>query len=705
MSLNADSHNTSEGKAPWRLGMVLTGPFAAFGRAAIGWTNNLGAAAVFLFLALLKIPRPKQLAKVVQQVYYIGARSTLIIMLIGLFTGMVLGLQSYHALVKFGAQGALGTLVALSLVREMGPVLTAIMITARAGSAITAEIGIQRISEQIDALDTMRIDPLRYLISPRIAAAIISFPLLTALFDLIGIIGGYISGVLLLGANAGTYFYRVQASMEMKDITDGFDQGDCICRDRLHRLLLSGLFRPPARGRPRRQGGRSRDNLGRRAFLRPYFGVGLRRYLIAHLTKDRPMDTPLIEFKDVTKRFGSKTVLDSVNLQINEGEVTTIIGLSGSGKSVLLKHIIGLIEPDAGTILFRGKPLAEMKKKEMAASLAQISYMFQDNALFDSLTVYENIALPLRETTNLGKAEIDRRVVARMEQTELSDAAQKYPSELSGGMQKRAALARALVTDPRIVLFDEPTSGQDPVRKNAILSMIAQYQRKFGFTAILVSHEIPDVYFISNRILALYDRKIVFQGTPEELEDFDHPFKDEVIRSLEGFQEELTGLYSKRQFKVLNHAQLKRRTQGETYSIAVFTMEELSAIIANLGHDAAQEAIRQMGLFIDKHFSDIGGFSTRTQTNEFVTVLPYSDLAEAGSILNDFVKDFEAAGNPGHLGRNPQASRFGGVRRIRDTRRDRPGPADRGDRAHHRFGTTSAKRDRPVSVRQEVASE
>ena len=218
------------------------------------------------------------------------------------------------------------------------------------------------------------------------------------------------------------------------------------------------------------------------------------------------------------------------------------------------------------------------------------------------------------------------------------------PRSSPGGCRSGLALARALVTDPRIVLFDEPTSGQDPVRKNAILSMIAQYQRKFGFTAILVSHEIPDVYFISNRILALYDRKIVFQGTPEELEDFDHPFKDEVMHSLEGFQEELTGLYSKRQFKVLNHAQLKRRTQGETYSIVVFTLEELSAIIANLGHDAAQEAIRQMGLFIDKHFSDIGGFSTRTQTNEFVTVLPYSDLAEAESILNDFVKDFEEQG-------------------------------------------------------------
>jgi phospholipid/cholesterol/gamma-HCH transport system ATP-binding protein len=356
------------------------------------------------------------------------------------------------------------------------------------------------------------------------------------------------------------------------------------------------------------------------------------------------MDVPLIEFKDVTKRFGLRTILERVNLQIYEGQVTTIIGLSGSGKSLLLKHIIGLLQPDEGAILFRGNPINKMKKSEMAASLAKISYMFQDNALFDSLTVYDNIALPLRETTNLSKAEIDSRVMARIEQTELSDAVHKFPSELSGGMQKRAALARALVTDPRIVLFDEPTSGQDPVRKNAILSMIAQYQRKFGFTAILVSHEIPDVYFISNRILALYDRRIVFQGTPEELENFSHPFKDEVINSLEGLQEELTGLYSKRQFKVLNHGQLKRRTLGETYSVVVFTLEELSAIITNLGHEAAQEAIRRMGVYIEKHFSAIGGFSTRLQANEFVTVLPYSDLAESESIMKDFVQDFQEQG-------------------------------------------------------------
>jgi phospholipid/cholesterol/gamma-HCH transport system ATP-binding protein len=374
------------------------------------------------------------------------------------------------------------------------------------------------------------------------------------------------------------------------------------------------------------------------------------------------MESPLIEFKDVTKRFGDRSVLERVNLQIYEGQVTTIIGLSGSGKSVLLKHIIGLLKPDEGTILFKGKPLSEMKKSESAAKLAQISYMFQDNALFDSMTVYENIALPLRETTNLSKAEIGSRVMARIEQTELEDAAHKYPSELSGGMQKRAALARALVTDPRIVLFDEPTSGQDPVRKNAILGMIAQYQRKFGFTAILVSHEIPDVYFISNRILALYDRSIVFQGSPEELENFDHPFKDEVIRSLEGLQNELTGLYSKRQFKVMHHVQLTQTTNGATYCVAVFSLDDLDIIRTSAGYDAAQVVIRSLGIYIDKHFGAIGGFSTRRRSNEFVTVLPYSDLTEAESILKDFVKDLQERGIPdGWAGARKQTSSAGCV--------------------------------------------
>ncbi len=198
--------------------------------------GNFGAIAIFFSLALVNIFRRKQLREIVNQVFYIGARSSLIVMLVGLFTGMVLGLQLFYTLVMFGSVGALGSAISLSLVREMGPVLTAIMIAARAGSGMTAEIGILRTSEQVDALYTMGVDPVRYLISPRIAASIISFPLLTAFFDLIGIIGGYLTGVLLLGTNGGTYFYRVQSSLSMMDIRGGFIKAlvfgaivSCIC--------------------------------------------------------------------------------------------------------------------------------------------------------------------------------------------------------------------------------------------------------------------------------------------------------------------------------------------------------------------------------------------------------------------------------------------------------------------------------------------
>jgi phospholipid/cholesterol/gamma-HCH transport system permease protein len=222
MALTENNQCGSDGEAKHRPSTFLVQPFTLIGETVIGWINVLGAATVFLFMALLKTFQPKQLSKVIQQIYYIGASSTTIIMLVSLFTGMVLGLQSYHALIKFGAVGGLGALVSLSLIRELGPVLTAIMITARAGSAITAEIGIQRISEQVDALHTMRIDPFRYLISPRITAALISFPLLTAFFDIIGIIGGYVSGVMLLGLNAGVYSHSIQSNVDMKDLTDGF---------------------------------------------------------------------------------------------------------------------------------------------------------------------------------------------------------------------------------------------------------------------------------------------------------------------------------------------------------------------------------------------------------------------------------------------------------------------------------------------------
>jgi len=344
----------------------------------------------------------------------------------------------------------------------------------------------------------------------------------------------------------------------------------------------------------------------------------------------------------VSKRFNDHVVLDQVDLTIDEGEITTIIGKSGSGKSVLLKHIIGLLKPDEGTILFRGRPVQKMSKSERGRTFRQLSYMFQGNALFDSMTVFENIALPLRQTTHLSQKAIEERVRTRMGQMELTDVAQNYPSELSGGMQKRVALSRALVIDPKVVLFDEPTTGQDVIRRNAILSMIAQYQRQFGFTAVLISHDVPDVFFISNRILALDQGKIIFQGTPEQFQEFDHPFIDEFVHSLEDFQEHLTGIQSKRQFKARSQIGLWRKQ--ESYVVALFTLQDFDQLCEHLGHTRGQEVLNAMGTYLSKHFGAVGGFSARQSKNQFTTFLPFSDLSEAERILEKFALDLQEEG-------------------------------------------------------------
>jgi len=204
--------------------LVLSDSFVTrTGRRTLGRVRRLGHFAVFFLGAFVKMLLPPyQFRRVLQQVHFIGMKSLLVVSLTALFAGMVLGLQGYYTLVMFGSETVLGLAVALTLVRELGPVLTALMVTGRAGSSIAAEIGIMRISEQIDALDTMDIDPVRFLVSPRLAGAIISFPLLTAVFDVVGIVGGYLTGVILLGVNSGTYLHHMNRGVLMKDVTSGF---------------------------------------------------------------------------------------------------------------------------------------------------------------------------------------------------------------------------------------------------------------------------------------------------------------------------------------------------------------------------------------------------------------------------------------------------------------------------------------------------
>lgn len=210
-------HTTTDNKYAYLLSLL--------GKTVTNILGEAGAMCIFLFDGIVHVFSSLGIfPKTVKELYFIGVKSITVISLIGLFTGMVIGLQTYYALAKFGSEGFLGAAVALSLVRELGPVLTAIMLTGRAGSSMTAEIGVMRISEQIDALELMDINPMSYLVSPKILASLISFPILTALFDLIGIVGGYLTGVALLGGNSGVYFHRVQTALSWADISAGFNK-------------------------------------------------------------------------------------------------------------------------------------------------------------------------------------------------------------------------------------------------------------------------------------------------------------------------------------------------------------------------------------------------------------------------------------------------------------------------------------------------
>ena len=231
----------------------------------------------------------------------------------------------------------------------------------------------------------------------------------------------------------------------------------------------------------------------------------------------------LLEVEDLHKRFGDREVLKGVGLAVRRGSVFTVLGPSGAGKSVFLKCLADVVQPDAGEIRFDGRPLNFKDPTALAQFRRRCSFLFQNNALFDSLTVLENVALPLEQTTDLSDQEIRSRSHEALRQLEIHEHGHHYPGQLSGGMQKRLALARAIVTRPELVFFDEPTAGLDPLRRNAVFAMIAKYQRQFGFTALIVTHDVVEALVASDRVALLDHGKMCFEGTPEEFSASTHP--------------------------------------------------------------------------------------------------------------------------------------------------------------------------------------
>jgi phospholipid/cholesterol/gamma-HCH transport system ATP-binding protein len=238
----------------------------------------------------------------------------------------------------------------------------------------------------------------------------------------------------------------------------------------------------------------------------------------------------VIRVQGLHKRFGAQPVLRGVDLDIATGEIMVIIGRSGGGKSVLLKHLIGLLRPDTGTIAVDGTEITRLRGRELDRVRERYGVVFQGGALFDSMSVADNVAFPLRERSRLGVAEIRSRVDEKLDQVGLSGMGHKNPAEISGGMRKRVAIARALVTEPEIVFFDEPTTGLDPILVNTIHHLILELHRKFRFTAVMVSHEIPEIFEIADRVAMLHEGVIVEVGPPETVRASANPIVQQFIR-------------------------------------------------------------------------------------------------------------------------------------------------------------------------------
>ena len=238
----------------------------------------------------------------------------------------------------------------------------------------------------------------------------------------------------------------------------------------------------------------------------------------------------MIKVEGLTKSFGRQAVLRELSLEVATGTITIVIGRSGGGKSVFLKHLVGLIQPDAGRILVDGVDISRMRGRALDEIRRTYGVVFQGGALFDSMTCYDNVAFPLREKLRTPPEELTKRVEAALGQVGLEGVGAKYPAEISGGMRKRVAIARALVTEPEIVFFDEPTTGLDPVLVNTIHHLILNLHRRARFTAVVVSHEIPEIFEIADTVAMLHEGRIVEVGPPAAIQGSTNPIVRRFIK-------------------------------------------------------------------------------------------------------------------------------------------------------------------------------
>ncbi len=452
----------------------------------------------------------------VRQMLQIGVDALPMVALMAICSGFILALQGASELRRFGALHFVIDLVAVGFTRELGALLTAIAVSGRSGSAFAAEIGTMKVTEELDALKVMALEPVEFVLAPKYLAALISVPCLSIISNVFGILAGGLFMFFSTHLMPGLYLHYVLTFHPVAGCTHRSDQERCFCDYYRPRGLLGRASRP----RGARFGWPLHYQRGGQVYVsRNCCRCCFHRHLLFH----GEILMAIISIRDLVVEYDGRRILDGLNLDIEQGETMVLLGGSGSGKSTLLRHIIGLERPKSGSVTVNGIDIARCSAIELKRFRRSIGVAFQSAALFNSLSVKDNVALTLREHTALAPSIIDLMVWMKLAVVGLADFGKLRPQELSGGMKKRAAVARAIALDPEILVFDEPSAGLDPIVAAELDELIVLLKEAFHMTVIVVTHELPSAFRIADRIAMLYKGTFSSIGTKDQIRASENP--------------------------------------------------------------------------------------------------------------------------------------------------------------------------------------
>ena len=465
-----------------------------------------------------------KIAPIFRQMVAIGVRAAPMVALTAFSVGVTLAMQAAHSLESLGADMYIPDLVMLTLLREMGPVLIAVIVIGRSCSAVAAELGTMKVSEEIEALEVMAINPVQFLAVPRFLAMLVMLPALTIFGNYIGILGGWAVCRFALDFNTAGYIMRALESADTWDLYSGMVKSVVFAW-----IVITIACNAGTNCRRWRRRCRPGNDIVGRASFACHAGderCSDRNFLFRCM-KDN--GETIIEVNNLVRRFGDRAVLDDISFNVHHGETLVIMGGSGCGKSTLLRHMIGSMKPTSGSVKLFGEEITGMKEREIERIRLRFGMLFQSGALLASLTVGENVALPLIQHTNKSPDEIEQIVRGKLEMVGLTGFEDLKPDEISGGMKKRVGLSRALALDPELLFSDEPTSGLDPIMTAVVDQLTLKLTQGSHMTAVVVSHDMTSAFRIATRMIMLGHGSIVAQGTPDEIRNSPNPEVQQFI--------------------------------------------------------------------------------------------------------------------------------------------------------------------------------